>query len=110
MTETPFEGLASLDRQIHEPARLAVMAALSACEHADFLYLQQITGLTKGNLSSHLSKLENAGFIRIDKTFVKKTPRTRARLTDEGRRAMDEYWRIFDGARRGAVQWRSDGK
>ena len=60
---TPFEHLQSLNRLVHEPARLAILVALSACDKADFLFLLNITGLTKGNLSSHLSKLEQAGLV-----------------------------------------------
>jgi DNA-binding MarR family transcriptional regulator len=80
-----------LDRLIHEPARLMLMALLYNAESADFLYLLQETGLTKGNLSSHLSKLEDAEYIKIDKAFVGKIPRTTCRLTEEGRRAFDQY-------------------
>ena len=73
---TPFERLAKLDRLVREPARLAILSALSACESADFLFLQRITGLSKGNLSSHVSRLEEAGLIVISKEFIGKTPRT----------------------------------
>ena len=66
---TPFEYLQSLDRRVHEPARLAILVALSACERADFLFLFNITGLTKGNMSSHLSKLADAGLVEIEKTY-----------------------------------------
>jgi DNA-binding transcriptional ArsR family regulator len=69
---TPFEQIAGLDRVIHEPGRLAILAALSACERADFLFLLGITGLTKGNLSSHLARLEEAGLVEIEKRWVDK--------------------------------------
>jgi DNA-binding transcriptional ArsR family regulator len=65
--KAPFEELAALDRLIHEPARLALLTALTSCESADFLYLQRITGLSKGNLSSHLSKLEESGLVTVEK-------------------------------------------
>lgn len=69
MTPTPFERLASFDRLVHEPARLAILTALSACEKADFVFLRSLTRLTKGNLSSHLSKLEHAGLVSLEKMF-----------------------------------------
>ena len=84
----PFERLAELDRLVHEPARLAILTALSACERADFLYLQRLTGLSRGNLSSHLSKLEAAGLIAIEKEFVGKIPTTRVEPTRDGRAAI----------------------
>ncbi len=88
----PFEELAGLDRLIHEPARLAIMTALSASEGADFLFLQSLTGLTKGNLSSHLSKLEKAELVEIEKKFVDKIPNTYISLTKKGRAAIGEHW------------------
>ncbi|HEY3056658.1 MAG TPA: transcriptional regulator, partial [Thermoanaerobaculia bacterium] len=65
MSSQPFERLAGLDRLVHEPARLSILTALSACKSADFLFLQRLTGLSKGNLSSHLSKLEEGGLVAI---------------------------------------------
>jgi DNA-binding transcriptional ArsR family regulator len=97
----PFEDLASLNRLIHEPARLAIVTALSACDKADFLFLLNVTGLTKGNLSSHLARLERAGFVEIQKRFEGKQPVTYARLTPEGRGALKAHWKQLDGARRG---------
>ncbi len=84
-------SLIGVDRLIHEPARLTIVAILSAVEEADFLYLQRETGLTKGNLSSHLSKLENAGYIEIEKTYRGKIPLTLCRLTNTGHQAFDGY-------------------
>lgn len=84
-------GLANIDRTIHEPARLMIVAILSAVEEADFLYLLKTTELTNGNLSSHLSRLEKAGYVQIEKTFVGKIPRTVCRLTPEGRQALQAY-------------------
>jgi DNA-binding MarR family transcriptional regulator len=83
--------LAELDRVIHEPARLLLVATLSVVESADFLFLMNQTQLTRGNLSSHLSKLEAAGYVEIKKEFVEKIPRTLLRLTEEGRNAFVEY-------------------
>ena len=82
----PFETLAQLDKLVHEPARLAILTALSACRRADFLYLQRLTGLTKGNLSSHLARLDDADLVAVTKTFEGKKPITYAALTDAGRR------------------------
>jgi len=83
--------LASVDRLIHEPARLMIVAILYAVESADFIYLQRETELTKGNLSSHLSKLESAGYVEIEKTYRGKIPLTVCRLTDQGRQAFENY-------------------
>jgi len=83
--------IAGFDRLIHEPARLAIMAVLSACESADFTYLENATGLTKGNLSAHLSKLEEGGYLAISKGFKGKYPHTECSLTPEGRRAFASY-------------------
>ena len=83
--------LTAVDKTIHEPARLAVLTILSVVEKADFLYLRRATQLTKGNLSAHLQKLEDAGLIEIEKTFEGKTPRTLCSLTDDGKMAFDAY-------------------
>ena len=86
-----WAGLASLDKLIHEPARLAALAILDAVESADFLYLQRAAGLTKGNLSIHLQKLEEADLIEIQKSFQGKYPRTLCRLTSKGKEDFGEY-------------------
>ncbi len=88
---TPLQELASLDRTIHEPARLMIMTVLCAVPEADFLYLQGECGLTQGNLSSHLSKLEEAGYVLIEKGFKGKYPLTLCSSTLAGRRAFREY-------------------
>ncbi|MHC4557700.1 MAG: winged helix-turn-helix domain-containing protein [Planctomycetota bacterium] len=88
-----LQSLSEIDRVIHEPARLLILAYLSVVENADFLFLMNQTGLTRGNLSSHLSKLEAAGYVEIKKEFVDKIPRTLLRLTEEGRKAFLEYRR-----------------
>jgi len=85
------KSIADIDRIIHEPARLSIMAHLYVVESADFLFLIRQTGLTSGNLSSHLSKLEAAGYIEIKKKFVDKKPHTMLSLTDAGRTAFKEY-------------------
>ena len=86
-----FEPLASIDRLIHEPARLMIMAYLYVVDRADFLFLVRQTGLTLGNLSSHMSKLEAVGYIDVEKQFVGKKPRTLLRLTERGRSAFAQY-------------------
>jgi DNA-binding MarR family transcriptional regulator len=82
-----------IDRLVHEPARLAIMVQLLVLERADFTYLMNETGLTRGNLSSHMSKLEQAGYLKIEKRFEGKTPRTLLSLTAGGRKALGEYRR-----------------
>jgi len=101
----PFEELSNLDRLIHEPARLAILTALSACRSADFVYLRRLTGQTQGNLSQHLARLEAAELIVMEKTFVRKMPRTEVRLTREGRRAIDRHWRRLEQMRRSVAEW-----
>lgn len=86
-----LQALGEIDRVIHEPARLLIMAYLSVVESADFLFLMNQTNLTRGNLSSHLSKLEAAGYVEIKKEFVEKIPRTLLRLTEKGRQAFLQY-------------------
>jgi DNA-binding transcriptional ArsR family regulator len=81
-----------LDRLVHEPGRLAILTVLSSVSDADFLFLQRTTGLTKGNLSSHLAKLEEAGLVTIEKRFVRKKPNTRVALTSPGRQRVARHW------------------
>ena len=81
-----------LDRLIHEPGRLAILTVLSSVKDADFVFLQRATGLTKGNLSSHLTKLEAADLIAIEKRFVNKKPNTNVALTAIGRQRIARHW------------------
>ena len=83
--------LADIDRVIHAPARLMVLTYLYVVEHADFVFLMRLTGLTWGNLSSHISKLEESGYLEVEKKFVGKKPHSIAHLTKEGREAFREY-------------------
>lgn len=106
MSVTPFEQLANLDRRVHDPARLSILTALASCERADFLFLLRITGLTKGNLSSHLSKLEEAGLVEIEKRFLDKKPQTLVRLSGAGRQAIESYWKEMEELRESAARWR----
>ena len=86
-----LQPLAEIDRVIHEPARLLILAYLSVVESADFLFLMNQTNLTRGNLSAHLSKLETTGYVEIKKEFVEKIPRTLLSLTEQGRKAFQQY-------------------
>lgn len=83
--------MADVDRLIHEPARLLIVTLLYPVEKVDFLYLLHETQLTKGNLSAHLSKLEDAGYLRIEKTYRGKIPQTLIRLNPAGRKAFEDY-------------------
>ncbi|KPK88654.1 hypothetical protein AMJ80_10825 [bacterium SM23_31] len=93
--------LPDIDKVIHEPARLMILANLYVVERADFIFLMRQTGLTQGNLSSHMSKLEAAGYIEIKKEFISKKPHTVLLLTNEGRAALKSYIRsmkqVFNG-------------
>ncbi|HPT72583.1 MAG TPA: transcriptional regulator [Candidatus Cloacimonadota bacterium] len=80
-----------IDKVIHEPGRLMILLHLYVVMSADFIYLMKQTGLSKGNLSSHLTKLEEAGYVMIIKEFIEKKPHTLIQLTDEGRKAFDMY-------------------
>ncbi len=84
-------GIPHIDRLIHEPARLVIMAHLYVVESADYLFLKRQTGMTWGNLSSHMSKLEEAGYIEVEKEFVGKKPNTSVHLTDKGRSTFEKY-------------------
>jgi DNA-binding transcriptional ArsR family regulator len=85
--------ISEIDRVVHEPGRLMIMALLSAVERADFLYLQHETELNKGTLSSHLARLEEAGYVAIEKTYRGKVPQTLLELTRAGRQAFKQYCR-----------------
>lgn len=86
-----LRSVTELDRLIHEPARLLIVTILSSVASADFLFLQRETGLTKGNLSAHLSKLEAAEYVKIEKTFKGKLPLTVCKLTSAGNKALKAY-------------------
>jgi len=86
-----LEAIAEIDRVVHSPARLMILAYLGAVESADFIFLMNQVKLTRGNLSSHLKALEEAGYVGIQKEFVDKVPRTLIRLTDAGRGAVQTY-------------------
>ncbi len=90
MAVNPID-ITSLDPLIHQPTRLLILTTLYPVQSADFLYLIQETELTKGNLSAHISKLEEAGYVQVEKTYRGKTPLTIYRLTENGRHAFDTY-------------------
>jgi len=90
MSKNP-SNLRNIDRLIHEPARLMIMTQLYVVESADFLFLQNQLQMTPGNLSSHLSKLEEAGYVEIVKEFIERKPHTALKLTKTGRDAFKEY-------------------
>ena len=101
-----FAEIASLDKLLHEPARLSLMTALSACKSADFLALQRLTGLTSGNLSVHLSKLEEAGLVVLEKQFVDKRPNTQVQITEKGRQVIESHWQQLENLRHDAQNWK----
>jgi DNA-binding transcriptional ArsR family regulator len=80
-----------IDRIVHEPARLAILTVLAEAKEVEFRFLEKVTGLTRGNLSSHASKLETAGFIRVRKSFRGRTPVTSYGITADGRKALATY-------------------
>ena len=101
-----FEEIAGLDRLVHDPSRLAILTALSACQSADFLFLQNLTGLTGGNLSSHIRKLEEAGLLQTEKKFVGRRPNTQVQITPTGRTAIQTHWEQLETLRENAQTWK----
>jgi DNA-binding MarR family transcriptional regulator len=91
--EKPVQAdpLAEIDPLIHAPSRLRVMTYLYVVDSIDFVYLKRVTGMSWGNLSTHLTKLEEGGYISLSKTFQDKKPNTMIQLTDEGRQAFRQY-------------------
>jgi len=90
-----------IDRTIHEPARLRALALLSAVKEAEFSFILRALGLTNGNLSIHMRRLEDAGYVTMTKTFVGRIPKTMFSITTKGKRALGEYWRTLDELRKG---------
>jgi len=86
-----LQPISDIDPLVHSPTRLKILAYLSIVESADFTFLMRQTGLTRGNLSVNLRKLEDVGYVSITKEFVDRIPRTLIRLTDEGRQAIQTY-------------------
>jgi len=83
--------IATLDKVLHEPARLSVVACLALVDEVDFVFLQSQTGMTGGNLSSHIRKLESSGYISVQKEFQDGKPRTSLKLTATGQQALTAY-------------------
>ena len=82
----------NINRIVHEPVRLAILTILSSAKEADFNFLLTALGITKGNLATHVNKLESAGFIKVKKEFRGKIPRTSYTITKTGRHQFQEYW------------------
>lgn len=87
------------NRLVHEPARLAILTVLSSCASADFVFLQNVTGLSKGNLSVQLTNLEEAGLVVIKKEILDRKTRTSVSLTERGTSEIEEYWKTMDAIR-----------
>jgi len=90
-TDIDLQPIADIDRTLHAPARLMILAILNVVDTADFTFLMKQTGLTRGNLGTHVMKLEEDKYTSVKKVFVERKPRTLYRLTDEGRRAIQTY-------------------
>ena len=90
-TDSIPKAILDLDRTVHEPARLAILTVLASAEEVAFLFLQRVTGLSKGNLSSHSQKLEAAGYLDTVKAFQRRIPVTSFRITEDGRTALRAY-------------------
>lgn len=92
-------GMDDLDRTIHEPARLRILTVLSGVDEADFNFLLNTIGLTKGNLSSHIDRLEKAGYVNVVKSFNGRIPHTDFSITQQGQEALEKYWEELDAIR-----------
>lgn len=90
-TQAGLKAILELDRTVHEPARLAILTVLASAEEVAFLFLQRVTGLSKGNLSSHTQKLEAVGYLETEKAFQGRIPVTSFRITEDGRTALRAY-------------------
>jgi DNA-binding MarR family transcriptional regulator len=91
VSQPQINSLMSVDRVVHEPARLIILSILSGAEQAEFKLLESMTGLSKGNLSSHIAKLEEARYVEVSKSFRDKFPLTTLRITKQGRSALKSY-------------------
>lgn len=89
--EEPSSAIDKIDRTIHSPARLKILAILSIVEKGDFTFLMNQSGLSRGNLSSHLGVLEEAGYILVEKLFIEKIPRTLVKISPQGTKAIKAY-------------------
>ena len=91
LQDSELHPLVDIDQIIHAPARLMVLTYLYVVESADYVFLMRLTGLTWGNLATHLGKLEEAGYVEIQKTFDGKKPKSILRMTEQGRDAFRAY-------------------
>ncbi len=98
------QSLPSVNRVVHEPARLAILTVLSSCASADFVFLQRVTGLSKGNLSVQLTNLEQARLVVVVREIVDKKTRTTAKLSKYGAAEIERYWRTMDEIRASATR------
>ncbi len=89
----------SPNRLVHEPARLAILTVLSSCASADFVFLQRVTRLSKGNLSVQLTNLEQAALVVIRKEIIDKKMRTTVSLSKRGISEIADYWKVMDAIR-----------
>ena len=96
--------VADLNRTVHEPARLAILTVLASCDTADFVFLKAATGLTAGNLSVQITRLEEAGLVTVDKIVERRRTVTTVSLTSRGRGEMDDYWSAMDRLRQSVRQ------
>lgn len=95
MEPQKIQRIQAIDRVVHEPVRLAILTVLAGVQEADFAFLITALGASKGNLASHMAKLEEAGYVTVRKEFVGKIPRTSYRATAEGRAAYERYWQAM---------------
>ena len=91
--------MTDIDRIIHEPVRLRILMILVGVDLADFKFLVSTLGLSRGNLSSHMDKLERAGYVDVRKSFNGKIPHTEYAITDGGRKSLSDYWEALDSIR-----------
>lgn len=97
-------SVSKIDKIIHQPVRLKIVAALAAMpkgEQIEFKAIAKLHGLTDGNLGAHLAKLDTAGYVRIDKSFVNRKPRTQVCLTASGRKAFKTHVEALQAIIRG---------
>jgi len=88
-------GISDLDRVVHSPTRLKILLVLLSVEEADFTFISQAADLTRGNLSANLSKLEEAGYIKIEKKFIERIPKTIVSISTEGEKALENYGNLL---------------
>ena len=89
----PFDPreISELDRVVHSPTRLKILLVLMSVEEADFTFISNAAELTRGNLSANLSKLEEAGYVKIEKKFIERLPKTIVSITQTGEEALNRY-------------------